>query len=171
VDVDADSDTDGDSDADADSDADTDTDTDTGEAGCPAPRVWCDGPPPDCGPDEFPEVDPAGCPNGWCAGRCYTGACAPCATECDADSDCALVTRHGCCCGIGDDVWARPQGGFAECEYEAGTRPAPPDGCPKTCEESEACLTCYHCSPDSARCEGGRCVEAWTLCEPECGCD
>jgi len=146
-------------------------------AACHPAPVACDAPPPICGPDTVPEVDP--CPHGQCPGRCWTGRCVPCASECVSDDDCALVGRHGCCGDAGDCengcFWAEPSGRLASdpCYFEA-VCPIPtevPEGCPQKCQESPHCGECPHCGPEVARCEAGVCRSAWPSCEPGCVCD
>jgi hypothetical protein len=150
------------------------TTPDAAPAACPGPKVFCDRPPPACPAGSAPVAEP--CPNGHCPGRCYTGACAPCASECQRDSDCRLVGRHGCCGPAGDCAmgcfWAAPAAVLSDpCYFAAGCPvPRPPAGCPMACTMDPRCVACPHCSPHAARCEGGRCVSAWTRCEPNCFC-
>lgn len=147
---------------------------------CPAPRVYCDEQPPACPAGTYAGALPALCEGGWCVDRCWTGVCLPCADECECDEDCALVDRFGCCCGDPDGpdvgqtrIWAAPRRDLAAdpCVF-AGDRPGEtPEGCSVECEvgPSECGGTCSHCTADSARCEGGRCVPTRD-CEPECVC-
>jgi hypothetical protein len=146
-----------------------------GEPGCPAPRVFCDEPAPACAAGTYPAVD-LDCLGGHCAGRCYTGACLPCAGDCESALDCVLVGRHGCdaCANIGGCADAVPLGAASEDEcYFTYIEPPPPPpaGCPTTCIDDPLCPRCWHCGPDSVRCEGGRCVPTWSSCEPACVCD
>jgi hypothetical protein len=147
---------------------------------CPAARVYCDAEPPVCPPGTYAGVEPALCEGGHCIGRCWTGACLPCADECECDEDCALVDRFGCCCedpdgpDVGDArIWALPLRELAAdpCKF-AGDRPGdPPGGCSLECEAGpvECGGVCSHCPAHGARCEGGRCVPTRD-CEPDCAC-
>jgi hypothetical protein len=148
----------------------------TSAACTPAP-VACDTPPPICEPDTVPEVE--ACLHGQCPGRCWTGRCVPCASECVSDDDCVLVGRHGCCGDAGDCengcFWAasRARSASDPCYFEA-VCPIPtevPEGCPDKCEKSSHCGDCPHCKPEIARCEAGACTSAWPSCEPNCVCD
>ncbi len=145
-------------------------------AACPPPRVFCAAAAPQCPTGTYPEAEP--CPGGSCTGRCWTGLCAPCGSECETDADCALVGRHGCCGPAGDCnlgcFWAAPASVLASdpCAFPASCPvPEPPTGCPTSCTEDPRCLACPHCAPQAARCEGGLCESAWPACEPGCGCD
>jgi hypothetical protein len=144
---------------------------------CPVAQVYCKMMQPDCPEGTTPEPDP--CPGGHCPARCWTGKCVPCGTECQSDSDCELVGRHGCCGPAGDCAkgcfWAEPKTvRAADNCYFAATCPipsTPPAGCPTQCTPDPKCKACPHCGPNAARCEGGLCVSAWTACEPNCMCD
>lgn len=147
-------------------------------ATCPAPtkNVSCKMATPECAPGHYPEVDP--CLGGHCPTRCWTGKCLPCGSECEDDSDCTLVGRHGCCGMAGDCAqgcfWAAPKDVLSSdpCSFVAECPvPDPPAGCPTECTDDARCLACPHCAPDYARCEGGICISAWTHCEPFCACD
>lgn len=151
-----------------------------GPSTCPLPQVYCEMAIPQCPAGQVPEADP--CPGGHCDGRCWTGTCVPCGTECQSDSDCLLVGRHGCCGPAGDCAkgcfWAAPASTLTSdpCTFQAvcPIPSPPPEGCPTDCVPNpslEQCKACPHCGPGLARCEGGLCVSAWPSCEPDCMCD
>ncbi len=172
---------DGDVDADADADGseggpDAAAGADSGAESCAAPRAYCDAPAPSCPLGEYPAVSPERCGFGTdCQSRCWTGDCRACADDCRIDQDCALAGRWGCCDFSGGGIcrWVSTAAALARdpCLFDVRLPipEVPPAGCSDVCFEGPECLECPHCGPHDVRCEGGRCVEVYSYCQPA-GC-